>query len=103
VHVDHGIGKFLGLMRMETQGIEREYLLLEYEKGDKLYVPVDQSDRVTRYATGGVAAPSLNKLGSGEWVKTKRRVRHAVREMAFELIQLYAYRDSGSGYQFPTD
>jgi len=103
VHVDHGIGKFIGLVRMETQGIEREYLLLEYEKGDKLYVPVDQSDRVTRYATGGVAAPALNKLGSGEWVKTKRRVRRVVREMAFELIQLYAYRDSGVGYQFPPD
>ncbi len=103
VHVDHGIGKFTGLVRMDTGGIEREYLQLEYEKGDKLYVPVDQSDRVTRYATGGVAAPSLNKLGSGEWQKTKRRVRRAVREMAFELIQLYAYRDSGHGYQFPED
>jgi transcription-repair coupling factor (superfamily II helicase) len=103
VHVDHGIGKFTGLVRMETQGIEREYLLLEYEKGDKLYVPVDQSDRVTRYATGGVASPSLNKLGSGDWSKTKRRVRRAVREMAFELIQLYAYRDSGTGFQFPED
>lgn len=101
VHVDHGIGKFLGLIRMETQGIEREYLQLEYERGDKLYVPVDQSDRITRYGTGGVAAPSLNKLGSGEWVKTKGRVRRAVREMAFELIQLYAYRDSGKGFQFP--
>ncbi len=103
VHVDHGIGKFTGLVRVETGGIEREYLLLEYEKGDKLYVPVDQSDRVTRYATGGVAAPSLNKLGSGDWNKTKRRVRRAVREMAFELIQLYSYRDSGKGYQFGPD
>jgi len=103
VHVDHGIGKFTGLVRMETQGIEREYLLLEYEKGDKLYVPVDQSDRVTRYATGGVASPSLNKLGSGDWSRTKRSVRRAVREMAFELIQLYAYRDSGVGFQFPED
>lgn len=103
VHVDHGIGKFTGLVRVETGGIEREYLLLEYEKGDKLYVPVDQSDRVTRYATGGVAAPALNKLGSGDWSKTKRRIRRAVREMAFELIQLYAYRDSGKGYQFGPD
>jgi transcription-repair coupling factor (superfamily II helicase) len=103
VHIDHGIARFTGLVRREIGGIEREYLLLEYEKGDKLYVPVDQSDRVTRYATGGIAAPSLNKLGSGDWVKTKRRVRRAVREMAFELIQLYAYRDSGLGFQFPED
>ncbi|MGB3305004.1 MAG: transcription-repair coupling factor [Thermomicrobiales bacterium] len=102
VHVDHGIGKFAGLVRMTTAGVEREYLLLEYEKGDKLYVPVDQSDRVTRYGSGGVT-PSLHRLGSGEWVKTKRRVRRAVREMAFELIQLYAYRESGKGHPFPPD
>ena len=101
VHVDHGIGRFVGLVRMETGGIEREYLLLEYDRGDKLYVPVDQSDRVTRYGNGGVAAPSLNRLGSGEWVRTKRRVKRAVREMAFELIQLYAYRESGKGHAFP--
>jgi transcription-repair coupling factor (superfamily II helicase) len=100
VHVDHGIAKFTGLVRMETQGIEREYLLLEYQKGDKLYVPVDQSDRVSRYSGGGLN-PSLNKLGSGEWVRTKRKVKRAVREMAFELIQLYAYREAGSGHAFP--
>ncbi|MGB3327813.1 MAG: transcription-repair coupling factor [Thermomicrobiales bacterium] len=102
VHVDHGVAKFTGLVRVTTGGVEREYLLLEYEKGDKLYVPVDQSDRVTRYGSGGVTPP-LNRLGSGEWVKTKRRVRRAVREMAFELIQLYAYRESGHGHQFPAD
>ncbi len=103
VHVDHGISKFIGLVRMESGGIEREYLQLEFQKGEKLYVPVDQSDRVTRYSAGGTAAPALNKLGSGEWVRTKRRVRRAVREMAFELIQLYAYRDSGAGYAYPED
>jgi len=102
VHVDHGIARFTGLVRMTTSGVEREYLLLEYEKGDKLYVPVDQSDRVTRYGSGSVTPP-LNRLGSGEWVKTKRRVRKAVREMAFELIQLYAYRDAGVGHQYPDD
>lgn len=101
VHVDHGVGLFNGLVRMEVGGIEREYLLLEFQKGDKLYVPVDQSDRVTKYSSGGNLAPSLNKLGSGEWTNTKRRVKRAVREMAFELIQLYAYRDSGKGFQFP--
>jgi transcription-repair coupling factor (superfamily II helicase) len=100
VHVDHGIAKFSGLIRMEIQEIEREYLLLEYARGDKLYVPVDQSDRVTRYSGGGLN-PTLNRLGSGEWVRTKRKVRRAVREMAFELIQLYAFRESGKGYAFP--
>lgn len=100
VHIDHGIARFSGLVRMEMQGIEREYLLLEYERGDKLYVPVDQSDRVTRYSGGGIN-PHLNRLGSGEWVRTKRKVRRAVREMAFELIQLYAFRESGKGFEFP--
>jgi len=102
VHIDHGVATFNGLVRLETHGIEREYLLLQYQRGDKLYVPVDQSARVTRYSGGGVA-PSLNRLGSGEWARTKRSVKRAVREMAFELIQLYAYRESGKGYAFPED
>lgn len=101
VHIDHGIAKFIGLIRMEVQEIEREYLLLEYDKGDKLYVPVDQSDRVSRYSGGGLNPP-LNRLGSGEWTQTKRKVRRAVREMAFELIQLYAYREAGTGFPYPS-
>ncbi|CAA9553984.1 MAG: Transcription-repair coupling factor [uncultured Thermomicrobiales bacterium] len=101
VHVDHGIARFVGLVRMETGGVEREYMLLEYARGDKLYVPVDQSDRVTRYS-GGVD-PTVTRLGSGEWVKVKQRVRRAVREMAFELIQLYARRETSGGNAFPED
>ena len=102
VHVDHGIAKFTGLTRMETGGVEREYLLLEFDRGDKLYVPIDQSDRVSRYGGGG-QTPALNRLGSGEWARAKRRVRRAVREMAFELIQLYARREAGTGHAFPED
>lgn len=102
VHVDHGVAKFVGLARMETGGVEREYLLLEFERGDKLYVPIDQSDRVSRYGGGG-QAPTLNRLGSGEWNRAKSRVRRAVREMAFELIQLYARREAGTGHAFPPD
>ncbi|MBN9015618.1 MAG: transcription-repair coupling factor, partial [Rhizobiales bacterium] len=101
VHVDHGIAKFTGLVRLDTNGVEREYLLLEYAKGDKLYVPVDQSDRVTRYS-GGID-PQPTKLGSGEWVRAKQRVRKAVREMAFELIQLYAAREAADSPPFPAD
>ncbi len=102
VHIDHGIARFVGLVRMETGGVEREYMLLEYARGDKLYVPVDQSDRVSRYSGGGVD-PVVTKLGSGEWVKTKQRVRRAVREMAFELVQLYAARESSGGRAYPED
>ncbi|MCA9833746.1 MAG: transcription-repair coupling factor [Thermomicrobiales bacterium] len=103
VHVDHGIARYGGLVRMDYNGMEREYLLLEYQGQDKLYVPVDQSDRVTRYSSGGRLQPQLNKLGSGDWVRTKRKVRKAVRDMAYELIQLYATRQAGHGYQFPED
>ncbi|MDQ3043760.1 MAG: hypothetical protein M3R06_01225 [Chloroflexota bacterium] len=77
VHVDHGIAKFIGLVRMDTNGVEREYLRLEYAKGDKLYVPVDQSHRVTRYSGGGVE-PSVSRLGSGEWIRTKQRVNRCL-------------------------
>lgn len=102
VHVDHGIAKFQGLVRLEQSGVEREYLLLEYARGDKLYVPVDQSDRVSRYSGGGLE-PEPTKLGSGEWVQAKSRVRRAVREMAFELIQLYARRETAEGHALPED
>ncbi|MGI8476229.1 MAG: transcription-repair coupling factor, partial [Thermomicrobiales bacterium] len=102
VHIDHGIARFVGLTRLDTAGVEREYLLLEYAKGDKLYVPVDQSDRVTRYSGGGLE-PTPTKLGSGEWVRTKQRVRRAVREMAFELIQLYAARETIKASPFGAD
>jgi transcription-repair coupling factor (superfamily II helicase) len=100
VHVDQGVARFVGLTRNEAAGVEREYLLLEYAKGDKLYVPVDQSDRVSRYSSGGLE-PRLTRLGTGEWQRAKSRVRRAVREMAFELIQLYAARESGEGIQYP--
>ncbi len=102
VHIDHGVAVFQGLIRMEQGGVEREYLLLEFAKGERLYVPVDQSHRVTVYSSGGLS-PALNTLGSGEWIKTKRRVRRAVRDMAYELINLYAARDSAKGFQYGDD
>ena len=73
----------------DAAGVEREYLHIEYAKGDRLYVPVDQTDRIARYSGGGLD-PTLTRLGSGEWQQTRRRVRRAVREMALELVQLSA-------------
>lgn len=102
VHIDHGVAVFVGLIRMEQGGVEREYLLLEFAKGERLYVPVDQSHRVTVYSSGGLS-PALSTLGSGEWVKTKRRVRRAVRDMAYELINLYAARDAATGFVYGPD
>ena len=101
VHVDHGIARFTGLTRITLADVEREYLELLFDKGDKLFVPVDQSHRVVRYSSGTVD-PALSKLGSGEWIRTKRRVRHAVREMAFELVNLYATRETVGGHAFPS-
>ncbi len=102
VHVDYGVGQFRGLVRLEEGGVEREYLHVDYAKGDRLYVPVDQTDRVARYSGGGVD-PTLTRLGSGDWQQTRRRVRRAVREMAFELIQLYASRETSESRPFGPD
>ncbi|MDQ3694043.1 MAG: transcription-repair coupling factor [Chloroflexota bacterium] len=102
VHIDHGVGRFVGLVRLDASGVEREYMLLEYQRSDKLYVPVDQSDRVSRYSGGGLE-PTLTRLGSGEWVQAKRRARRAVRELAFELVQIYAAREVAVGHAFPPD
>ncbi|MFT4037414.1 MAG: transcription-repair coupling factor [Thermomicrobiales bacterium] len=102
VHVDYGVGQYKGLVRMDAAGVEREYLHIEYAKGDRLYVPVDQTDRIARYSGGGLD-PTLTKLGSGEWQQTRRRVRRAVREMALELVQLYASREAAEGRPFGPD
>jgi transcription-repair coupling factor (superfamily II helicase) len=102
VHVDYGVGIFRGLVRLETGGVEREYLQVDYAKSDRLFVPVDQTDRVVRYSGGGVD-PTLTRLGSGEWQQTRRRVRRAVREMAFELIQLYATRETSRSRPYSPD
>ena len=102
VHVDYGVGRFKGLVRMDAAGVEREYLHIEYAKGDRLYVPVDQTDRIARYSGGGLD-PNLTRLGSGEWQQTRRRVRRAVREMALELVQLYASREASEGRPFGAD
>jgi transcription-repair coupling factor (superfamily II helicase) len=102
VHVEHGIARYAGLTTLESSGAEREYLLLEYAANDRLYLPVDQIDRITRYEGGGVE-PKLTRLGSPEWSRAKQRVRRAVREMAFELLQLYAAREASEGVAFPPD
>jgi transcription-repair coupling factor (superfamily II helicase) len=102
VHVDYGVGIFRGLVRLEAGGVEREYLHVDYAKGDRLYVPVDQTDRVARYSGGGID-PTLTRLGTGEWQQMRRRVRRAVREMAFELIQLYASRETTRSQPYGPD
>ena len=103
VHVDHGIARFNGLTRMFSHGIEGEYLVLEYAAGDRLYVPTERIDRISRYIGGGDQAPPLSRLRSREWQRTKRRVRESVAEIAQELLGLYAAREVAPGFAFSPD
>jgi transcription-repair coupling factor (superfamily II helicase) len=103
VHVEHGIGRFAGISRKVSAGVEREYLMLEYACGDMLYVPVDQVDRVSLYIGGSEKTPSLSRLGSQEWSRAQQRVRESVANIAGELIDLYAGRAAGGGITFSQD
>jgi transcription-repair coupling factor (superfamily II helicase) len=101
VHVDHGIARYVG-MTQRTFGTDvKEYLQLDFAGTDKIFLPADQIGRITRYAGG--PAPALSKLGGSEWERTKRRVRRAVGDLARELIEIYAARESAPGHAFSAD
>ncbi|MHA6780278.1 transcription-repair coupling factor [Pseudonocardia saturnea] len=107
VHSQHGIGKFVEMRERTVGGATREYLVLEYasskrgQPADRLFVPTDALDEISRYVGGEV--PTLNKLGGGDWAKTKGRARKAVRQIAAQLVQLYAARQSAPGHAFAPD
>ena len=107
VHEQHGVGRFIEMKQREVQGAVREYLVLEYgasKRGappDRLYVPADTLDQVTRYVGG--EQPALDRLGGGDWTKRKARARKAVKEIAAELIKLYAARQATQGHAFGPD
>lgn len=107
VHEQHGVGRFVEMQQRVLQGATREYLVLEYgssKRGapaDKLFVPADTLDQITRYVGG--EQPSLDRLGGGDWTKRKNRARKAVREIAAELIKLYAARQATKGHAFGPD
>ena len=103
VHVDYGIGRYLGLVQRTLEGLEREFLAVEYQNGDQLFVPIYQADRLTRYIGPDASPPGLGHLGTQEWPETKRRVREAVEEVARELLDLYARRQVADGFSFSTD
>jgi transcription-repair coupling factor (superfamily II helicase) len=103
VHVEHGIGQFEGVTNMSTDSTQREYLILKYASGDKLYVPTDQIDRVNRYVGTGEQVPVLSRLGTQEWTRTKQKVKEAVEEIAQDLLKLYAARQVVSGFTFSPD
>ncbi len=101
VHVDHGIARYEQMLRRGGSGEERDYLELSFAAGDRIYVPVEQITRVSRYA--GAERPSLSRLGGGEWARTKARVRKAVAELADDLLRLYAARAAAEGHGFAPD
>lgn len=105
VHVNHGIGKYLGIKTLEIQNNLRDYLSVRYKGGDMLYIPTDQVHLIQKYIgiSGEDKAPRLNKLGGTEWARTKSRVKESVKEMAEELIKLYAARKTVEGYAFSPD
>lgn len=103
VHVNHGIGRYLGIKTMEVNGKHQDYLDLEYKDNAKLYVPVNQLDRVQKYVSGESKTPQLNKLGGTKWQKTKAKVAHKIEDIADELVDLYAERSMRKGFAFPKD
>ena len=103
VHLDHGIARFGGLTRRSVDGVEREYLELQYAEGDRLYAPTDQLEAVSAYVGPSDRPPALTRLGSQEWARAKRRVRRAVAEIAQDLLELYARRAVAEGTAFEPD
>ncbi len=103
VHVDHGIGRFEGLQTISAQGAEREFMLLHYAEGAKLFVPVERLDLVSRFSSGEAAQPTLDRLGGLGWQKTKAKAKRAMRDMADELLRLYAERKLVQGFAFSGD
>ncbi len=107
VHEQHGVGKYLELVNRTVANISREYLVIEYaaskrgQPADRLFVPTDTLEQITRYVGG--EAPSVNRIGGSDWQNTKRRARKAVKQIAAELIQLYAARMSAPGFAFSQD
>lgn len=104
VHAAHGIGRFKGIKKLEMEGLTKDYITIEYSGGDELFVPVTQLDLVSRYIGGkDDVAVKLNKLGTQEWQKTRTNVKKAVKDMAAQLIRLYAAREKAEGFAFDRD
>ncbi|MFN8614544.1 MAG: transcription-repair coupling factor [Vampirovibrionales bacterium] len=103
VHVKHGIGQFKQLTQLSVEGETREYLTVQYAGSDRLHVPVDQVNLLSRYRGAGEAAPKLNKMGGTDWTRVKSKAQKAIASIARELIELYARRAKAKGFQFEPD
>jgi len=104
VHLYHGIGKFIGIEKISVDNIDKDYFAIKYAGEDKLYVPLDQLQLLQKYlGADSESAPKLNKLNGNEWNKAKTKAKNAVKEMAIDLLELYAKREKAKGYAFPED
>ena len=103
VHVDHGIGIFRGLVRRKLEGVEREYLCIEYTNDDELFVPIHQADRLTKYIGADGRPPRIARIGGQEWKTTRQKVQESLVEVAEDLLEIYAKRQLVKGYAFSPD
>lgn len=103
VHAAHGVAFFRDIIRQDVGGSERDYLLLEYAEGDKLYVPVEQLDRVTRYVGPEGSSPRLTRLNTSDWSRAMAKARKATKQLAFDLVDVYTRRASTQGYRYRED
>lgn len=102
VHSTHGVGRCLGVQTLKLTNALRDYVVIEYKNNDKLYLPVENLDQVSKYL-GGEKNPTLNKIGGTEFAKTKAKVKAVVKKIAFDLVQLYRERMNAKGYKYPLD
>lgn len=103
VHVNHGIGIYKGINELVIEGIKKDYLMIQYQGQDMLYVPVEQLDMVQKYIGGDDSPPKVYKLGGNDWAKTKKKVKESLKEMAENLVELYALRSTIEGHAFSKD
>lgn len=100
VHMEHGVGRYAGLIKLEVTGLTNDFLVVEYRDGDKLYVPVDRMNGVQKYVGVDGMTPRLDKMGGKSWARVKARVKQSIRKMAGELLKLYAWREVQKGHAF---
>jgi transcription-repair coupling factor (superfamily II helicase) len=103
VHNSHGIGIYTGIVALKKGNILKDYLKIEYKDKDKLYIPVEKIELISKYSTNEGIVPKINKLGSKEWQKTKLRVKQRIESIAADLLKLYAEREMREGYAFSKD
>ncbi|MBR4152185.1 MAG: transcription-repair coupling factor [Selenomonadaceae bacterium] len=103
VHVENGIGKYLGIETLEFDGVHNDFLHIQYGGADKLFIPVEQAQYLQKYISGDSAVPKLSRLGSGDWAKAKSKASAAVEDIAEKLLELYARREKATGFAFAED